>query len=31
LANDYIQQHTVDESGMVHVNMMRLEVEAVKQ
>jgi trans-aconitate 2-methyltransferase len=31
LADDYLQQHAVDEYGMVHVSMMRLEVEAVKQ
>ena len=31
LANDYIQLHSVDENGMVHVHMMRLEVEAVKR
>jgi trans-aconitate 2-methyltransferase len=31
LANDYLQQQSVDENGMVHVNMMRLEVEAVKR
>jgi trans-aconitate 2-methyltransferase len=31
LADDYLQQNSVDENGMVHVNMMRLEVEAVKQ
>ncbi|MGD1043718.1 MAG: methyltransferase domain-containing protein [Bacteroidota bacterium] len=31
LADDYIQRHSVDENGMVHVNMMRLEIEAVKR
>jgi trans-aconitate methyltransferase len=31
LADDYIQQHSVDENGRVHVHMMRLEVEAVKR
>jgi trans-aconitate 2-methyltransferase len=31
LADDYLQQHPADENGIVHVDMMRLEVEAVKQ
>ena len=31
LADDYIRRHSVDETGMVHVKMMRLEVEAVKR
>ena len=31
LADDYLQQHPADESGIVHVDMMRLEVEAVKR
>ena len=31
LAGDYLQQYPADESGIVHVDMMRLEVEAVKQ
>jgi trans-aconitate 2-methyltransferase len=31
LADDYLQHHSVDEHGRVHVNMMRLEVEAVKR
>lgn len=31
LADEYLQQHPVDENGIVHVQMMRLEVEAVKR
>ncbi len=30
LADEYLQQHPADENGIVHVNMMRLEVEAIK-
>jgi trans-aconitate 2-methyltransferase len=30
LADDYLKNYPADENGMVHVNMMRLEVEAVK-
>jgi trans-aconitate methyltransferase len=30
LADDYLQQHPADESGIVHVKMVRLEVEAMK-
>jgi hypothetical protein len=30
LADDYLQQHPADENGAVHVNMIRLEVEALK-
>ena len=31
LADEYLQQHPVDQNGKVHVSMMRLEVEAVKR
>ena len=31
IADDYLQYRSVDENGSVHVNMMRLEVEAVKR
>jgi trans-aconitate 2-methyltransferase len=31
LADEYLQLHPTDENGMVHVQMMRLEVEAVKR
>jgi trans-aconitate 2-methyltransferase len=30
LADDYLRLHPADENGMVHVNMIRLEVEALK-
>jgi trans-aconitate methyltransferase len=30
LADDYLQQRPADETGIVHVNMIRLEVEALK-
>jgi hypothetical protein len=30
LADDYLWQHPADENDVVHVNMMRLEVEALK-
>jgi trans-aconitate 2-methyltransferase len=30
LADEYLKEHTADENGMVHVNMLRLEVEAFK-
>jgi trans-aconitate 2-methyltransferase len=30
LADEYIDQHPVDENGMVHVKMIRLEIEALK-
>jgi len=30
LADEYIKQHPADENGKVHVNMIRLEVEALK-
>jgi len=31
IADEYLQQYSVDENGSVHVHMMRLEVEAVKR
>jgi trans-aconitate methyltransferase len=31
LADDYLQQYPADESSIIHVDMMRLEVEAVKR
>jgi trans-aconitate methyltransferase len=31
LADEYLQAHRVDENGGVHVQMMRLEAEAMKQ
>ncbi len=31
LADDYLKHRPVDENGMVHVNMMRLEVDAIKR
>ena len=31
LADDYLKQYPADNDGMVHVNMVRLEVEAIKQ
>jgi hypothetical protein len=30
LADDYLRLHPADENGMVHVNMIRLEIEALK-
>ena len=30
VANDYLEHHHSDENGIIHVDMMRLEVEAVK-
>jgi trans-aconitate 2-methyltransferase len=30
LADDYLRQHPADENGVIHVNMIRLEVEALK-
>lgn len=31
LIDEYLQNYSVDENGMIHVKMMRLEVEAVKR
>lgn len=31
LTDDYLKHHPADKDGIVHVNMMRLEVEALKQ